>query len=65
MLDVQFKEDQTRKRNGNATQNYSKVIKTALNLLKNAKTVKQGVQGKRLKAGWDNSYLLRNLNVKV
>jgi predicted transposase YbfD/YdcC len=55
VLDVQFKEDQTRKRNGNATQNYSKVKKTALNLLKNAKTVKQGVQWKRLKAGWDNS----------
>ena len=65
VLDVQFKEDQSRKRNGNAAQNYSTVLKIALNLLKNDKTVKQGVQGKRLKAGWDNSYLLRILNVKV
>jgi predicted transposase YbfD/YdcC len=65
VLDVQFKEDQSRKRNENATQNYSTVLKIALNLLKNDKTVKQGIQGKRLKAGWDNSYLLRILNVKV
>jgi len=65
VLDVQFKEDQSRKRNGNATQNYSTVLKIALNLLKNDKTVKQGIQGKRLKAGWDNSYLLRILNLKV
>ena len=56
---------QSRKRNGNATQNYSTVLKIALNMLKNDKTVKQGIQGKRLKAGWDNSYLLRILNVKV
>ena len=63
VLDVQFKEDQSRKRN--ATQNYSTVLKIALNMLKNDKTVKQGIQGKRLKAGWDNSYLLRILNVKV
>ncbi len=28
------------------------------------KAVKQGVQGKRIKAGWDNSYLFRILNVK-
>lgn len=65
VLDVQFKEDQSRKRNKNAAQNYSTVLKIALNLLKNDKTVKQGIQGKRLKAGWDNSYLLRILNVKV
>ena len=46
ILDVQFDEDQSRKRNENAAQNYSIVLKIALNLLKNEKTVKQGIQGK-------------------
>ena len=65
ILDVQFNEDQSRKRQENAAQNYSVILKIALNLLKNDKTVKQGIKGKRLKAGWDNDYLLRILNVKV
>jgi len=43
-------------------QNYSTVLKIELNLLKNEKTVKQGIKGKRLKAGWDNEYLLKILN---
>jgi len=51
VLDVQFNEDQSRKRKENAAQNYSTVLKIALNLLKNEKTVKQGIKGKRLKAG--------------
>jgi predicted transposase YbfD/YdcC len=64
-LDVSFGEDASRKRKGNATQNYSVLLKIALNLLKNEKTEKQGVKGKRLKAGWDNQYLLKVLNIKV
>jgi hypothetical protein len=31
----------------------------ALNLLKADKSVKVGVKNKRLKAGWDNNYLLK------
>ena len=64
-LDVAFSEDASRKRNQNATQNYSILLKIALNLLKNEKTEKQGVKGKRLKAGWDNQYLLKVLKIKV
>ena len=55
--DVAFLEDQSRKRDNNAAQNFSVLTKIALNLLKNEKTAKVGVKGKRLKAGWDNQYL--------
>ncbi len=64
-LDVAFSEDASRKRNENAAQNYSILLKIALNLLKNEKTEKQGIAGKRLKAGWNERYLLKVLNVKV
>jgi hypothetical protein len=42
------------KRIGFTAQNYSLLNRIALNLLKNEKTTKAGVKGKRLKAGWDN-----------
>ena len=65
VLDVGFNEDASRKRNQNAAQNYSILLKIALNLLKNEKTEKQGIKGKRLKAGWDEGYLLKVLGLKV
>lgn len=64
-LDVSFSEDSSRKRNKNAAQNYSVLLKIALNLLKNEKTEKQGIAGKRLKAGWNENYLLKVLSLKV
>jgi len=62
-LDVAFSEDASRKRTGNAARNFSTVLKIALNLLKNEKTTKMGVKGKRLKAGWDTNYLTKVLNL--
>ena len=64
-LDVGFSEDASRKRNKNAAQNYSVLLKIALNLLKNEKSEKQGIAGKRLKAGWNEDYLLKVLKIKV
>ena len=58
-------EDSLRKRNKNAALNYSVLLKIALNLLKNEKSEKQGIIGKKLKAGWNEAYLLRVLNIKV
>jgi predicted transposase YbfD/YdcC len=65
ILDVGFNEDSSRKRNQNAAQNYSVLLKIALNLLKNETSEKQGIKGKRLKAGWNEDYLLLVLGLKV
>jgi len=62
ILDVAFREDDSRVRKGNASENLSIVRRIALNLLKQEKTVKVGVKGKRMRAGWDNNYLLKVLN---
>ncbi|GHT43476.1 H repeat-associated protein YdcC [Bacteroidia bacterium] len=59
VLGVGFNEDGSRKRNGFAAQNYSLLNRIALNLLKNDRTTKVGVRGKRLKAGWDYNYLIK------
>jgi predicted transposase YbfD/YdcC len=63
VLDVAFGEDSSRKRSRFAAQNYSLLNRIALNLLKNEKTTKVGVRGKRLKAGWDNQYLIKLLKI--
>lgn len=62
-LDVSFAEDASRKRVNNAAQNFSILNKIALNLLKNEKTAKVGVKSRRLKAGWNNHYLIKVLNL--
>lgn len=60
-LDVSFREDECRVRSGNAAENLSRLRRLALNLLKRDASVKLGVNAKRLKAGWDEHYLLRLL----
>jgi predicted transposase YbfD/YdcC len=62
-LDVSFNEDQNRHRSGHAAENIAMMNKIALNLLKNEKSVKEGVKNKRLKAGWDNDYMMKVLTV--
>src|SRR5690606_20552746 len=65
VLDVGFSEDESRKRSGNAAQNYSILLKMALNIFKNDTSTKQGVAGKRLKAAWNQDYLNKLLKIKV
>jgi len=62
-LDVCFNEDACRTRTGNAAENLAIVRHIGLNLLKQEKTCKMGLKGKRLKAGWDESYLLKVLKI--
>jgi predicted transposase YbfD/YdcC len=63
VLDVGFGEDASRKRAGNAAQNFSVLNRIALNLLKQEKSSSRGIKGKRLKAGWDHAYLLKLLGI--
>ena len=65
VLDVAFSEDASRKRIGNAAQNFSILSKIALNLLKKDTSTKQGIKGKRLKAAYDHDYLIKILDMKV
>lgn len=59
VLDYAFDEDAQRARTGNSAANRAVIRHIALNLVKSEKTTKAGVKNKRLKAGWDEDYLLK------
>ncbi len=61
VLDIAFREDDARLRRGHGDQNFAVLRQLALNLLRQDKSLKLGVKGKRLKAGWDETYLLHLL----
>ena len=61
VLDVAFREDECRIRKDHAPENMALIRHIALNLLSQDKTAKGGIKAKRLKAGWDNTYLLKLL----
>jgi predicted transposase YbfD/YdcC len=61
VLDIAFDEDHQRVRKDNGPANFAVLRHIALNLLKQDKTVKAGIKAKRLKAGWDEPYLLKVL----
>ena len=60
-LDVTFREDHSRVRKDHGPQNLAVLGQIALNLLKQETRLKRGLQGKRLKAGWVEDYLLKVL----
>ena len=62
VLDIAFREDESRIRKEYGAENFAILRHIALNLIKQDKSIKASVKGKRLKAGWDNDYLLTILS---
>ncbi len=60
-LDVSFNEDNSRLRKGHAAENFSRLRRLALNLLKKDKTFKVGLKTKAKACSWDHQYLLNVL----
>jgi predicted transposase YbfD/YdcC len=63
VLDIAFREDESRVRQDHAAENLAVLRHMALNLLKNEKTAKGGIRAKRLQAGCNNEYLLSILKI--
>jgi Transposase len=59
-LDVSFREDDSRTRAGHAGANLGLLRRVAVSLLKRTKT-KGSIKTRRMKAGWDDDYLLQVL----
>jgi predicted transposase YbfD/YdcC len=62
ILDVAFREDESRVRVDHGAENVATLRRIALNLLRQDTTTKAGTKAKRLKAGWDERFLLRLLS---
>ena len=63
VLDIAFREDESRIRKEHGAQNFAILRHIATNLLKQEKTAKMGIKAKRLRAGWDEAYLLKVLSL--
>jgi predicted transposase YbfD/YdcC len=65
VLDIAFREDESRLRKGHGPENLALLRRLAVSLLQNEETEKTGVACKRKQAGWDNDYLLTVLGASI
>jgi predicted transposase YbfD/YdcC len=65
VLDVAFREDESRIHTDHGPENFGLLRKIALNLLKQEKTRKMGIAASRKIAGWDYDYLLKVLSGEI
>lgn len=62
-LDIGFREDDCRVREEKSAENLATLRHIGLNLLKQEKSCKLGIKSKRKKAGWNETYLLKVLQM--
>ena len=60
-LDISFADDDRRMRTGHGAENFARLSRIGLNLLKAEKTLRVGIKSKRLNCGWNHNYLLKVL----
>ena len=65
VLDLAFREDESRARVGHSAHNLAVLRHIALNLLRQEHTAHCGVKAKRLMAAWDESYLRKILAAEI
>jgi predicted transposase YbfD/YdcC len=65
VLDVCFREDESRLRKDHGPENLALVRRMAASLLKKETTAKGGIACRRKQAGWNSDYLLKVLNVNL
>ncbi len=58
VLDMAFREDESRTRTGHSAQNLAVLRKLALTMIGQDRSRSVGVKASRLRAGWDTGYLL-------
>ena len=62
VLDLSFREDESRVRTGKAPENLALIRHLALNLLRQDRASKTSIKARRKQTGWDNDYLLSILS---
>lgn len=63
VLDVTFREDDSRVRDSTAARNLALLRKMALNLVSQERSTKASLRAKRKKAAWDDCYMQQLLKV--